>query len=436
MQMLHSAGSRRFAYWDTADLLRRSFDPLLRLCIYLLVILPSGTLFHVNWKMLCFAAMLLPAIFRMTENRHLSARHVGWLLLTPTAFLFWVALSQFYGVSIGLALSEYRDLLITLVSSWVIGVYVSHNEAARLRFLRTALNAEVAACVLKIGLLAFAVVRHVDVAEMVTTLGKITGTNFMGADFGEQSALGRIQFTADGLIPLCLFILLRFRERLRIGTGTSLIFFLLLFASLLFTFSRYFWGFAAVAFLLGLLIGKRDRFYWSLAAMLGLSILITLPTLAAIAKLRFSADVAGGSDDVRTLQIHALSRYFWQAPVLGHGYGSHPYEVTRSDTLPYVYEVQLLALAAQEGVVGLALMAAVALFYLSGLLPWNRPWRRGLISTQLSLIVLTIVWFAAGLFNPMLLTSAAAVSYGALKSMSEIGFDSELAGVAQWGLRA
>jgi hypothetical protein len=209
------------------------------------------------------------------------------------------------------------------------------------------------------------------------------------------------------------------RQRLGIPTLTAFISFVLLTASLLLTFSRYFWVFSGIAVLLGLLFGKRDRFYALLLTGGSLIFAVSLPVLIPVVMLRFSVDIAGGSDDVRVLQIAAMKRYFWDAPMLGHGLGSHTSEIIRSESLPYLYEVQLLALANQIGITGLILMAAVLLYYFHALFPWNRPWRGGLFTAQLSTSLLLVCWIAAGLFNPMLLTSSAAVSYGFLKALGE-----------------
>lgn len=405
--------------WNLADLLQRSFGPLFTTCLYLIIVLPTGTVFHVNVKLLAFALIFLPALSRMVKRRRLTLLHIGLLLLTPTIFLFWVVLGQIYDFPMSLSLAEYKDLLIMLVSTWLIGVAIGGDQAEREGFLKVVLKAEMVACVLKLCLLGFAVLRGIPISTLVDTINLITGADLMGADFGDSSSLGRIQFTADGLIPLCIYLLLKYRQRLGISTMAAFCMFVLLTASLVLTFSRYFWAFAGVALVLGLLFGKRDRFYAVLLTGFSLLFVASLPVIIPIAMLRFSADVAGGSDDVRVLQIAAMKRYFWDAPLFGHGLGSHTNEIIRSDTLPYLYEVQLLALAGQIGIVGLCLVAAILLYYVHALFPWNRPWRGALLSVQLSASVLFCCWIAAGLFNPMLLTSSAAVSYGVLKALGE-----------------
>jgi hypothetical protein len=405
--------------WNLPDLMQRVFVHLFSIFVYLIVILPTGTVFHVNVKLLVFAVIFPSAMNRMFKHTKLTLLHLSLLLLVPTTFLFWVLIGQFYDVPVLFSLLEYKDMLIMLVSTWLIGVAIGGDQQARERFLRVVLRAEIAACVLKIGLLCFAAATGMTVSALVDGINLITGADLMGADFGDSSFLGRIQFTADGLIPLCLYLLMMYRQRLGIRNLTAFISFVLLTISLLLTFSRYFWAFSGVALLLGLLFAKRDRFYAFLLTGVSLILLVSLPVLIPIAMLRFSVDVAGGSDDVRVLQIAAMKRYFWDAPLLGHGLGSHTDEIIRSESLPYLYEVQLLALANQVGIVGLLLLAAILLYYFHALFPWNRHWHGALFTAQLSISVLLCCWMAAGLFNPMLLSSTAAVSYGFLKALGE-----------------
>jgi hypothetical protein len=405
--------------WDFVGLFERVFDPLFSICVYLIVILPSGTVFHVNVKMLSYALLFLPAINRLFGRPRQTLLHLGLLLLVPTTLLFWVLIGQLYQFPQFLSVSEYRDIMIMLVSSWLIAVAIGGDQKARLAFLRTALRAEIAACVLKAGLIAYAILHGISVAELVDNLNHLTGTNLMGANLGDASSLGRIQFTADGLIPLCIYLLLRYRDKLRISITNAFLMFVLLAFSLVLTFSRYYWGFACVALALGLLFGKRDRFYAVLLAGSALLITLSLPVLVPIAVLRFSADVAGGSDDARVEQINALERFYWEAPLLGHGLGSHPDDVIRSDDLPYAYEVQLLALACQVGLIGMLFFVAIGGYYFYALFPWNRPWHKWLLANQLSAGVLLTICLLGGLFNPMLLNSAIAVSYGMLKALGE-----------------
>ncbi len=403
--------------WDLLDLLRRSFDPLLRVFIYLLIILPSGTLFHINVKAIWFGLLFVPACLHLVETRRFTLRHIALLLLLPGVFAVWIVVAQVYGFPLTFSLSEYKDIVTTLVSCWLAAVYFARDEAARIRFLRTVLHAEVLACVLKVALLLYAVLRGIPVSTLVDAINTLFGVNLMGVDFA--SSLGRLQFIADGLIPLCVYLLLRYRRRLGLGTLPALGMFGLLVFSLVLTFSRFLWAFGVLAFVLGMLFGQRDRFRSWLLVALGVGLALSFPILAVVVQLRFSASVAGGSDAVRDEQIPALERFFLQAPLFGHGLGSYTSEVIRGD-LRYVYEVQLYALAGQVGLAGLLVFGLLTGFYFRELWPFDRTGRPDRLSQKLCLVLLLLVWIASGLLNPSLLNSAAAVSYAMLKALAGV----------------
>lgn len=402
-------------------LLERAFDPLFATYVYFLVLLPSGSLFGVNVKIICFFLLLPLALLKFADTRGITLVHVAVLLALPAVFLLWILIAQIYAFDTTLSLLQYKDIMTTFASCWLAAVYCGDKEATKVRFLRMVLFAEVIACLIKIALLAYAFYKGIPVSLMVDAINTFFGVNLMGMDF--EAALGRIQFVADGLIPLCMYMLLRYRRKLQIGSVGALIMFLLLVISLIFTFSRYFWGFAALVFCLGMLFGKKDRFHAWILSLLGLVLLASLPAIVTLYQLRFSKAIAGESDNVRTQQIPVLERFFLDAPLLGHGFGSHTPELLRSIELPYAYEVQLYALAGQEGIAGLLLMGALTLYYFHPLLVWNKASfnRKG------NLVIILFAWLSAGLFNPMLFNSAAAMSYAAISALATIGDQPERA---------
>ena len=316
---------------------------------------------------------------------------------------------------------------MTLASCWLAAVAMDDGEDSKLSLLRTILHAEVIACVIKMLLLGYSFAKGIPVSVMVDGISDAFGVELMGLDF--ESALGRIQFVADGLIPLCLYLLLRYRTRMRIGVLSGLGMFLLLTLSLAFTFSRYFWAFAGLTFVLGLVLGKKDRFQATILAALAVVVLVSLPLLVTLYQFRFSNAVAGDSDNIRTQQIPTLERFFSSAPLFGHGFGSYPNAVIRSVKVPYEYEVQIYALAGQEGLVGLTLMVMLLALYFAPL--WPRTWQA--VPRKLGLLAILMVWLAAGLFNPMLLSSAAAMSYAFIRCLAGIDVAGPGAGIRAGG---
>jgi hypothetical protein len=206
---------------------------------------------------------------------------------------------------------------------------------------------------------------------------------------------------------------------LRIGAGRALMMLFVLLVSDLFSFSRYLWIFTVLAILCGLALGTKDLFQVSLLTILSVTIIAGLPLLSTVVSLRFSTTVVTSSDAERTAQVTALRDFIEEAPWFGHGLGSYTTRVIRSETAPYSYEAQLLALLGQIGIVGVALLALLTTYYLRNL--W--PARDRSVLRSGGLLLLLLAWIAGGFFNPSVISSAAAVSYAAIYAMAGLNGD-------------
>lgn len=387
--------------------LKRSFDPLFSIFIFLLVLLPSGSMFGINVKMICFFFLILPALYRFSKQNS-NPFQIAALFIVPAIFLFWVLLSQIYWYEISFAFQQYKDLMIVIVASWFTLIFCSGLDVRRIQFLKLVLSAEMCACLIKIALLSYSFFRGIAVTDLVSVIHDIFGVQLMTFDIGDF--FGRLQFISDGLIPQCMFILITRRTLLKISNFKASLMFALLTASLILAFSRYLWAYGVLAILLGVAIGKRDRFKIYLIGLLSIALVSSLPFLSKIYSVRTSTDIESASDSVRIDQVRGLNAWFWEAPMFGHGFGSYTPRIIRDQEQPYAYEVQLLALAGQIGIVGISLLS------LMGVLYFRDIWRlKGVsFSHQMSVFIILMAWVGAGLFNPLLINSAAAVSYSAL----------------------
>jgi hypothetical protein len=399
----------------TGPYLVRLFRRLLGIYIFMLVLLPSGSIFGLNVKFLFFF-LLLPAAMQMFFTRHrTSVARVLLLVLVPALLLLWFLLSQGYGFDPGYALAQYKDLLVTIISCWFASLLCAEGEAEAISFLRVVVFAEVTASSLKFLMLAYAFARGIPVTQVVELIKNVFGVSLMTLDF--ESMLGRIQFISDGLIPICIFAILRYRKELRFSGSAAVTMLLFLLVSDFFSFSRYFWAFGAVAVVLGLLLGKKDVFQLSLIAVLSTIVVLSLPVLTTIVELRFSSTVVTSSDQERTAQIVALNEFFADAPILGHGLGSYSHRVIRNDDAPYSYEDQLLALLGQVGIVGTTMLVVLTIYYFRDV---GQIQERGIVQS-VGLTVILIAWICAGFFNPEVISSAASVSYAAIAAMASLG---------------
>lgn len=394
----------------------RAFDWLFCLLFAITITLPSGTVHGVNLKSPLYLALLPLAGFSFFYRGQATGERVAVLLGVPAILSGWMVLGVAQGFPLASALRQYTDIVLVLLLCWLALVFRGEGRFRQMRFLRLVVYSEVAASLLKAGIIAYALARGIPTVEVVDGLSKVFGVNLMTMDLGAM--FGRVQFVSDALIPVCVFIVLRHRDSLAIGSVRSALILLLLLVSVVFGFSRYTWAFTAAAFVGGLMTGRRDRFQLVLALLLGAAVLASLPALTVVYELRFSADVAGSSDLIRTEQTSALDGFFEDAPIFGHGLGSYTTQVVRAEAadggMPYSYEDQILALAGQMGLAGLTLLALLTAYAFSDL--WWRT--RAPLKDRLAIAGLLAFWLAAGLYNPLLFHPVAGVIYASFATLA------------------
>ena len=400
---------------SSGSFLDNTFKKLLFAYVFITVLLPSGSVYGFNFKYPLYLGLLPLSfyIFFKRKNLYLKLTLICTVLGVIGA---WTCLGLLYGFNALSVLRQAMDILLTFLLCWLVSLFCGSDESKQLSYLRLVVNAVTATAGLKLGVIAYALARGIPVATIIPMLNHIFGVELITMDLG--TLLGRFQFVSDELIPVAVFIVLRHRDRLRIGSARASIMILLMTASVIFSFSRYFWGFTAFAFLTGLLLGKRDKFQFILVSVLGLSFAVSLPTLIDLYNLRFSIGVTGDSDDLRLDQTRALKEAFFEAPLFGRGLGSYSGEVIRGDTKldRFSYEVQLLALSTQIGLVGFSLLFALAAFYYRGL--WLN--RELTIVDRIGVGLLLAFWIAAGLTNPLLFSPVAGVNYAAIAVLTGI----------------
>ena len=382
--------------------------------VFITVFLPGGTLYGYNFKYPLYVGLLPLSVYSAFSHHQIKATQSALILGVPAVLSSWVILGLSHGFNVAGVLRQFTDVLLTFLLCWLAQVFCNRQESRRLTFLSLVLYAEIAAAMLKIGVIAYAIARGVPVVQMVVWLNTVFGVDLMTMDLG--ALLGRIQFISDELVPICIYVILRHRDRLGIGSGRASLSILLLLISVLFGFSRYLWAFTALAFVLGLMLGRRDRFQAVLVGVLGISFLVSLPALTALYKLRFSADVAGSSDVARNEQIPALEQFFAESPIFGHGLGSYTTKVIRANTESgrSSYEVQLVAVLGQMGLAGVFFFSGLGAYYYRGLW-WESTLSAG---DRIGLSLLLVFWIAAGFTNPLLFHPISGVNYACLAALS------------------
>ena len=399
---------------EAPRLFSRSFDYLFLLFVFVTIFLPSGTVFGINIKLPLYAALLPLAFFLLFKRRKTSPQELILLLGAPAVLAFWILVGQANGFALAGALRQYTDIMLMWLLCWLAFLFCEKDVSRHVRFLRLIVSAELACASLKGAMVLYALLRGIPVVQVVEGVSHVFGVTLMTMDLG--ALFGRIQFVSDVLIPICIFLTLRHRDRLGFGTFRATFTVLVLAGSVVLGFSRFFWGFSVFAFVVGLLLGRRDRFQMVLFSTLILGTLLSLPVLFTLYQLRFSEAVAGSSDRDRVEQQQALRNFFLDAPIFGHGLGSFSHAVIReneNEAGRYGYEMQLLALSGQLGILGIVLMSGFVIWCYRRLF-----WKRVMpIRNRIGLGGMLLFWLAAGLYNPMLLNAVAGVAYSSLATL-------------------
>jgi hypothetical protein len=404
--LAQKAGALAFSY-------RNAVVALFYLYAFVSILLPSGSIFGVNVKIMLALGLLASAVFFDGDARIIA----GWLvqIMVLACFLLaWVVGPNIvYMGKFALGLSQAKDILVTFLLPGMLCFLVARGGTTATRFLDGCCTWSICLALVKVGILAYSALSGVPVVQVMDQISKLFGVLLMSFDLGGLG--GRIHFVGDFLIPAVLYYYIAQRNK-KFGWSEGLVVGLLLF-SVVISFTRYLWLYSVIALLLAWATAGRNTLRLSVvfAVLVAIVLLVSGGTIVELIRLRFSNDVAGASDIERILQIKALYNWFLDAPIFGHGLGAYTRQNIRSELLPYSYEVQLLALLGQIGIVGCSLLGV-----LIGYLYWRTARYAKSWPKALSIAVLLAVWLAGGFFNPNLFSSAAAVIFGAFWAMWQV----------------
>ena len=392
--------------------IRKLYVSVVDLNTVVLVVLPTGSLFNFNVKIVLFC-LLVP----LALSLELSEDHFGWtdylsIILVPAALLFWFYVAFTYDGRLDLSLLQARDIIATVAGAWFISIYCCLSEGGALRFIKVLIAGSGITACFKLIVVLYSSVTGVDVTVYVQQISNFFNFQLMMYDF-DSSSLGRFQLVSDGLLPLSTFALLTLRPKLAIKPWFASILTVAFVFSTFLTFSRYFWGYMLLALALAYIAAKLEKFHGLLLLILSAATVSSLSVTSGIVQQRFSEFVLNASDSARDDQHIALAAFFKDAPILGHGLGSYVPAFIRSDVLPYTYEDQIGALAGQVGIVGCsALLLLLFVFYF-------QPFLRSRVSAtyKAALLGLLAFFLYGGFTNPLILSSTASVSYGLLLAL-------------------
>jgi hypothetical protein len=374
------------------------------------MILPSGSIFGINVKQPLFLLAWLTVLSRPARFRF--TKQVACNALALAAVLFsWVVLAFFTGRSEGLLpLMQFEDIVVTAATAFLVIEYIRDSQRCE-RFIRLVIYCVGLTAAVKAASFAYALASGSSVSVVVNALSDVFGVNLATLENGNVGA--RFQFVSDSVIPVALYGLLSRKNRFGISSAASSLLVALLSFSAVVTFSRFLWAFSAVGLMLGIATSRVDRMKVVYFAFVGLAVAYLWNELVLLYELRTSAVQVDFSDGLRHEQQVALYKFVMDAPVFGHGLGTFTAEIVRHPVLFYSYELQLVALVGQVGIVGTAFLMASIAYYYRGIFDHRRP-----VMHSMCVLLLIVVWISSGFTNPYLSTSSAGLVFGLLYALA------------------
>lgn len=369
------------------------------------VVLPSGSVFDVNIKILATIFLVL-IIFLDSFKTALSVS----LLLSPLAVMFFLIfyslLGYINGVQVGDLISQASGFLALFSAVYLPIFMVSTRKVAAESVVRWIMFSYGAVCALKI-IMQVIMVFWMDFNSLRNLLEGVFGKSFIGLDAGWYY---RIHFPSDYLAPIVIYALLLRKKLTVVVSGfVASVLLCLVTISVVLSYSRYLWVYSIIAFVLALMANKFNikiiiAFFLFLFLVTLLSLIFGGALMAFVAE-RYFGDFSASSDGPRAEMVHKLIEQISQTPWMGLGLGAGVPGYTHIEEFPWYFELQWIGLAIQLG-----LMGAVLLFLcsLSPLLLYAKP-PVGMFAVGGALLY--GLWLLLGFFNGFMLTGVGGIIF-------------------------
>jgi len=317
---------------------------------------------------------------------------VIWVLSVSANLLAWSIVAEAHMVSQTDMINQCsRILFFFMVLS--IGAHVARSSRPRTVELDTLiLRVAVLAMILKIVILTLVLGGWYSLEEIQKYVGFETVSDFIGL------GLQRLQFPSDIVILFLLPCYVGGKNRIK-----DAVFLVSITIVVLLSFSRFLFG----GYLLCLVV----RYVWirrmDMISRFSVVVILVLCTIfSASLAVRFSGEGTTASDNTRAEQIRHLDSAISSYPILGTGIGSSASGYTRSETMPFSYEVEWYALTMQFGFLGIAWFCINLIAVLFVSLKAGKQ--------VLPFAIVFVVWIASGFTNPYVTSLGSAFGFSIL----------------------
>lgn len=376
---------------------------LAHLIVWMNIVLPSGSLFNLNVKLIVLVLFLILLICFNRSNILIK------LLLSLVPVFGFIIFELCYTIffkepDMGSMLGQAKDIFIFFTYFYLLILFFKNDLKS---LSNSIINAAVFVGFLKFIILLYGFLFNVSISDLMYGIAEYTNTVIMTLDVS-GGFLFRINYISDSIISVAFFFLMTeiYSGNKKIDKFILFKLILLSFSALI-TMSRYQWAaFVASILLANLLYFRSRKSIISLAISSTCLVLLLLQeSVQEMILLRFDSKTVDVSDFERILQQKSIYSAIIDYPLLGNGLGYYIPNLIRSDVAKYLYELQIPALIMQFGVLGFILLSLITLFPLfSGLKRKSFLW----LFVYCSII---LIWLGGAMINAILFSSSSALVF-------------------------
>ena len=381
----------------------RIFSWILSLLIFLTIVLPTGSILSLNYK-IGIIVLLVPFFIYICLFYGVRDSFIIWLFMFLIFLGFTFLVSYIYDVNISSVISH-AVAFFSLFSILYFSLFIiSYDEKYNDEFKNLILFSLIIFSVVKVSVSLLISLEFADPVLVQAFLKSVFNFEFIGLD---ATYFYRVHLPIDYLLPL-MYLYVTFLSNDNRWFKYKRVFQLVIFMAILVSYSRMLYFIFIILFVLIYLDYirklKGEFFYISLLLAVCFLSLIVFLSFDFVYE-RYFGEMAVASDGPRLGMYQALISLIEEYTLFGKGLGSGAESLVRFEEMPWYYELQWLSFFAQFGIIGFIFLLSIAL------LPFLFIDMARLKAYSLFIYILYVAWLTVGFFNGFMLTSSASVIF-------------------------
>ncbi|HAV2198148.1 TPA: hypothetical protein JHK08_000860 [Escherichia coli] len=385
---------------------------MIKTFLFLIIILPSGTVGNLNVKMLSMLLLIISVSLSIINKGVVNKNSIKlfFVFILSMSFVLInyasssnIAIYRGYATTEGLLFTSYFLSTIVLLISILEGI-ISKKEIIKTIFYSCILYS-----IIKIALITLSAIGVISIYFISDFIYQSYGIKPML--FPITDTITRFQLANDYIVCFALYFILYRGEILDfLNKKLRTAFTIILICGVLISFSRYMILLLVIGAIVKI-VGIRKispKGVLASAAILAISLSVYISNADSINDtiyLRFASDANVASDATRSIQVECLSRAFNSSPLFGHGgLGDFSSTCPGPNGAEFSYEVQYLGFLYRFGIIQ-TIMIALVYFLQYKLSSPDRLLRK----YNIPAVVAFLCWMTIGFFNPYLISGYASV---------------------------